>query len=212
MKQNHSYSALVVKAFFIFFTANVLLSSCDFTKRLDTAAAVKELHEREVKRITPSQFIAQVDEWGSIIVKKLNANLVENLQDSLVMDSLSKVYRVEILSGSPLKLKNTAWDKKINETLDAYQYNVIHQLPQVENIQKSEDETFFYYTAPIRATQQLKTLTKKQLETLGSQAHLDSLSFRKEGDFIGLWLIKFSKKDVVRLADPKHLKELNEKQ
>lgn len=212
MKQNQSYLALFTKAFFILFTANILLSNCDFTKRLDTTAAVKELHEREVKRITPSQFIAQVDEWGGIIVKTLNKDLVKNLQDSSVLDSLSETYRVEILSGSPLKLKNPAWDKKINETLDAYQYNVLHQLPQVENIQKSEDEMFFYYTAPIRANAQLENLSKKQLEVLGNQTKLDSLPFRKDGEVMGLWLIKFPKKEVVRLADPKHLKELNAKQ
>lgn len=212
MKQNHSYWAFLAKVFFIIFTVNILVSSCDFSKRIDTTAAVKELHEREVKRITPSQFIAQVDEWGGIIVRTLNKDLVKNLQDSLVVDSLAKTYRVEILSGSPLKLKNPAWDKKINEILDAYQYNVLHKLPQVENIQKSEDEVYFYYTAPIHANATLKKLSKKQIETLGVQAKLDSLPFRKEGDFIGLWLVKFSKKEVVRLADPKHLKELNSKQ
>ena len=41
---------------------------------------------------------------------------------------------------------------------------------------------------------------------------LDSLSFRKKGDFAGLWLVKFSKKEVVRLSDPKHLRTLSDKQ
>ena len=190
--------------------ANLFLSSCDF-KRIDTTAAVKELHEREVKRITPGQFTAQVDEWGSVIVKKLNANLAKNLQDATLKDSLAKAYRVEITSGSPLRLKNPAWDKKINETLDAYQYNVAHNIAQIDNIQKSEDEAFFYYTSPIKGNQSLTKLSKKQLTDIGKQAKLDSLELKKEGDFLGLWVIKFSKKEVVRLADPKHLKVLSEK-
>ena len=59
-----------------------LFTACDFTKRIDTRAAVKELHEREVKRITPAQFTAQVDEWGHSIVDSLNKNLVQNLENT----------------------------------------------------------------------------------------------------------------------------------
>lgn len=211
MKQNPQYFTFIMKSFFFLVVFNILLFSCDFSKRIDTTAAVKELHEREVKRITPAQFTAQVDEWGSMITKKLNADLSKNLQNTTLKDSLAKAYRVEIVSGSPLQLKNPAWDKKINETLDAYQYNVEHNIPQIDNIQKSEDESFFYYTSPITANQALLKLDKKQLNTIGEKAKLDSLPFKKEGAFLGLWLIKFSKKEVVRLADPKHLKVLSEK-
>lgn len=189
----------------------MLTISCDFSKRIDTTAAVKELHEREVKRITPAQFTAQVDEWGGLIVSILNKNLLKNLKDSTVLDSLAKGYRVAILSGSPLKLQNPAWDKKINETLDAYQYNAENGLAQIANIQKSEDETFYYYTAPIMWTNDFGKLSKSDLAKLTATAQLDSLGFRKKGDFLGLWLIRFSKKEVVRLADPKHLKKLSEK-
>ena len=188
-----------------------LFSSCDFSKRIDTRAAVKELHEREVKRITPAQFTAQVDEWGHFIVDSLNRNLVKNLENKSVIDSLSKFYRVQILSGSPLKLQNPAFGQKVNEVLDAYQYNGERHLPQIDNIQKSDDELFFFYTEPIILKSELEGLKKPYLETLGKTANLDSLAFRKKGDFVGLWLIKFSKREVVRLADPKHLRKLSEK-
>jgi hypothetical protein len=188
-----------------------LLIGCDFTKRIDTRAAVKELHEREVKRITPAQFTAQVDEWGHQIVDSLNKNLVKNLENRAVIDSLSKTYRVEILSGSPLKLQNPAFGQKVNEILDAYQYNSERHLPQIDNIQKSDDELYFFYTEPIILKSELEGLKKPRIETLGKTANLDSLSFRKKGDFVGLWLIKFSKREVVRLADPKHLRKLSEK-
>lgn len=211
MKQNPSFFSSITHYISLLLFANILLISCDFSKRIDTTAAVKELHEREVKRITPAQFTAQVDEWGSTIVKKLNADLSKNLQDTTLKDSLAKAYRVEIVSGSPLQLKNPAWDKKINETLDAYQYNVEHNIPQIDNIQKSEDEAFFYYTSPIMANKSLLKLDKKQLNAIGEKAKMDSLAFKKDGSFLGLWVIKFSKKEVVRLADPKHLKILSEK-
>lgn len=211
MKTNSLSSSLLVKSLLLIFFSNILLISCDFSKRIDTTAALKELHEREVKRITPAQFTAQVDEWGSTITKQLNTDLSKNLQNSSLKDSLAEAYRVEIFSGSPLQLKNPTWDKKINETLDAYQYNVEHNIPQIDNIQKSSDEAFYYYTSPITADKNLLKLDKNTLSTLGEKTKLDSLIFKKEGAFVGLWLIKFSKKEVVRLADPKHLKTLSTK-
>jgi hypothetical protein len=192
-------------------TICLLTTGCDFSKRIDTRAAVKELHEREVKRITPEQFTAQVDEWGHIIVDSLNKNLVKNLENKTLIDSLSSKYRVEILTGSPLKLQNPVFGKKVNEILDAYQYNAEKHLPQIDNIQKSDDEKFFFYTEPITLTKQFDGLKKAKIEALGKEAKFDSLSFRKKGDFIGLWLVKFSKREVVRLCDPKHLRKLSEK-
>jgi hypothetical protein len=188
-----------------------LLTGCDFTKRIDTRAAVKELHEREVKRITPAQFTAQVDEWGHLIVDSLSKNLIQNLEKRALIDSLSKRYRVEILAGSPLKLQNPAFGQKVNEILGAYQYNAERHLPQIDNIQKSDDELSFFYTEPIILKNELEGLAKSRIQTLAKTANLDSLTFRKKGDFVGLWLIKFSKREVVRLADPKHLRKLSEK-
>ena len=198
---------------YLLFTAICLpLNSCDFSKRIDTRAAVKELHEREVKRITPTQFVAQVDEWAHIITDSLNKDLAKNLNKRALIDSLSSKYRVEILTGSPISLQNPAYGKKVNEILDAYQYNAEKRLPQTDNIQKSDDEKFFFYTEPITLKNQLDVLKKTQIETLGKTAKFDSLSFRKKGDFVGLWLVKFSKKEVVRLSDPKHLRVLSDKQ
>ena len=206
MKLNNTFRNLLIFTF-----SCTLFTSCDFSKRIDTTAAVKELHEREVKRITPAQFTAQVDEWGKVIVDSLNENLVKNIENKVLIDSLSSKYRVEIYSGSPLKLKNPVFGDKVNQILDAYQYNAERHLEQIDNIQKSDDEKFFYYTAPILFKNQFDGLIKGKIEELGKIGKLDSLAFRKKGDFIGLWLIKFSKKEVVRLADPKHLKKLSEK-
>ena len=206
MKRYISKNCLLITAYCL------LLTSCDFSKRIDTRAAVKELHEREVKRITPTQFVAQVDEWAHIITDSLNKNLAVNLEKRALIDSLSSKYRVEISTGSPINLQNPEFGKKVNEILDAYQYNAEKHLPQTDNIQKSDDEKFFFYTEPITLKNQLDGLKKTQIEALGKTLKFDSLSFRKKGDFVGLWLIKFSKKEVVRLSDPKHLRILSDKQ
>jgi hypothetical protein len=206
IKKNYFFLLIVHCSLFIG------LNGCDFSKRIDTRAAVKELHEREVKRITPTQFVAQVDEWAHIIVDSLNKNLAVNLEKRALIDSLSKQYRVEISTGSPLNLQNPEFGKKVNEILDAYQYNAEKHLPQNDNIQKSDDEKFFFYTEPITLKNQFDGLKKSKIEALGKVAKLDSLSLRKKGDFVGLWLVKFSKKEVVRLSDPKHLRKLSDKQ
>ncbi|MEY4538266.1 MAG: hypothetical protein RLZZ306_23 [Bacteroidota bacterium] len=198
---------------YLLITAICLLTTgCDFSKRIDTTAAVKELKERQVKRVTPAQLTAQVDEWGKIIVDSLNKNLANNLEKRMLIDSLSNRYRVEILMGSPLSLQNSAFGKKANEILDAYQYNAEKHLPQTDNIQKSDDEKFYFYTEPITLKNQFDGLKKTQIEALGKAAKFDSLLFRKKGDFVGLWLVKFSKKEVIRLSDPKHLRKLSDKQ
>ena len=71
--------------------------------------------------------------------------------------------------------------------------------------------TLFFIGLLLIKKNELEGLKKPRLETLGKTANLDSLAFRKKGDFVGLWLIKFSKREVVRLADPKHLRKLSEK-
>ncbi len=204
---------LKIFVYFLLFTSSCLLTTgCDFSKRIDTRAAVKELHEREVKRITPAQFNAQVDEWGKIIVDSLNKNLAINLENRTVIDSLSKTYRVQILTGSPQNLQRMNFGVKVSGILEAYQYNAERHLPQVDNIQKSDDEMMYFYTAPITINEQFTQLKKAKIEAIGTNAKLDSLSFRKKGDFAGLWLVKFSKREIVRLSDPKHLRTLSDKQ
>lgn len=187
------------------------LQSCDFSKRIDTTAAVKELKERQVKRINSAQITAQVDDWGKKITQDLNKSLVKNILDTRVVDSLQKTYRIDIEIGSPIKLQNPALGKKVNEILDAYQYNAENHLPQIDNIQMSEDREHLYFTSPVVLENQLKSVSKTQLQELVTKTKIDSLDFRKKGDLLGLWMIKFSKKDVIRLVDVKQLSKLNTK-
>ena len=59
-----------MKKFLIIIFA-LALYSCDFSKRIDTTAAVKEMRERQVKRVLPQDIVNQVDVWG----KDLQVNL-----------------------------------------------------------------------------------------------------------------------------------------
>ena len=75
----------------------------------------------------------------------------------------------------------------------------------------SEDQEHLYFTSPIVLENQLKSASKTQLQELLTKTKIDSLDFRKKGDLLGLWMIKFSKKDVIRLVDVKQLSKLNTK-
>jgi hypothetical protein len=50
--------------------ALIALQACDFSKRIDTAAAVKEMKARQVKRVLPQDIVNQVDIWGQEIQAK----------------------------------------------------------------------------------------------------------------------------------------------
>lgn len=189
----------------LFISGNMLLISCDFSKRLDTRAAVKEMKERELKRITITQLTTIVDELGKKVTGELNENLVRSLEDRKLIDSLSKKYNIQIFVGSPLKLKTASNGQKVNEILEAYQYNSENHIEQVDNVQKNEDGTLFYYTAPILAENQFKGLPKEKIEKLGELSKLDSLYFRRKNELIGLWMIRFERKEVIKRIDPKTL-------
>lgn len=200
------FQKLKVESIILFFTGIFLFQSCDFSHRIDTTAAVKEMNERQVKRILPSQLTGEVDQWGKEITQELNKDLVKSLSNKTLIDTLSKRYRVQITMGTPSKLQSPSLDKKINEILDAYQYNAEAKIQQVDNVQKTDDGSYFYFTSPILVNQKLATLSKNIRAEIATKMSLDSLNFKKEGEFIGLWMIKFSKKEVIRLTDVKKLK------
>ena len=77
----------------------ITVYACDFSKRIDTTAAVKEMRERQVKRVLPQDIVNQVDVWG----QELQARLAKGQ----VADSLSSKNKVRIQSGSIEMLKKS---------------------------------------------------------------------------------------------------------
>jgi len=65
----------VSKLFLLFFILG--FSSCDFSTRIDTAAAVKEMKAKQVKRVLPEQIVNQVDTWGLGVQKEIEKKLGE---------------------------------------------------------------------------------------------------------------------------------------
>ncbi len=114
--------------------------ACDFSKRIDTTAAVKEMRERQVKRVLPQDIVNQVDVWG----QELQANLAKGQ----VADTLSSKNKVSILSGSIETLKKSVKDAKINEMLDAIAFGLSQKQDIPASIQKNSSGDSLYYIYP----------------------------------------------------------------
>jgi len=127
------------------------IQSCDFSKRIDTTAAVKEMREREVKRIIPQDIVLETERLGQIIQAKL-----EKSMDSSA--AISKNYHIFFLKGDPKDLYAKAKDGKIKETIDALEYSISQNQVIPPTIQKNTqgDSLFYFFTD-----------TKKQVIVLG---------------------------------------------
>lgn len=120
-----------------------MLNACDFSKRIDTTAAVKEMREREVKRILPQDIVLETERLGQII----QSTLEKSLDSSAI---LSNKYHIQILSGDPKELLAKTKDRKIKETLDAINYSIEQHQEIPASIQKNTqgDSLFYIFTNP----------------------------------------------------------------
>ncbi|MFM6936491.1 MAG: hypothetical protein ACKOXH_02240 [Aquirufa sp.] len=128
-----------MKKYLIIFLAFTVYA-CDFSKRIDTTAAVKEMRERQVKRVLPQDIVNQVDVWG----KELQANLAKGQ----VADTLRLKNKVSIQSGSIETLKKSVKDAKINEMLDAIAFGISQKQEIPPSIQKNSSGDSLYYIYP----------------------------------------------------------------
>ena len=128
------------------------LSSCDFSTRIDTKAAVKEMKAKQVKRVLPEQIVNQVDTWGLGVQKEIEKKLRE--KSALDLAALSKNYGISILIGKPSDLKNQVSDQKIKDILDALDYSQsIHQeIPPSIQKNANGDSLFYIFTNPVAHT------------------------------------------------------------
>lgn len=130
-----------MKKYLIIFLAFTVYA-CDFSKRIDTTAAVKEMRERQVKRVLPQDIVNQVDVWG----QELQANLAKGQ----IADTLSSKNKVSIQSGSIETLKKSVNDSKINEMLDAIAFGISQKQDIPASIQKNSSGDSLYYIYPTK--------------------------------------------------------------
>jgi hypothetical protein len=118
------------------------LYACDFSKRIDTTAAVKEMRERQVKRVLPQDIVNQVDSWG----QTLQAALAKGTS----ADSLEVKNKVLIQTAGITALKKSIKDIKISEILDAMEYGTSQKQEIPASIQKNSTGDSLFYIYPMK--------------------------------------------------------------
>jgi hypothetical protein len=118
--------------------ALIAMQACDFSKRIDTAAAVKEMKARQVKRVLPQDIVNQVDTWGQEIQSKGAAKL----------DSATKALQITVRIGAPASLKASFKDAKMVEIMDALDYSLGQKQEIPPSIQKNTAGDSLYYFYP----------------------------------------------------------------
>ena len=106
--------------------ALIALQACDFSKRIDTAAAVKEMKARQVKRVLPQDIVNQVDTWGQEIQSK----------GATKLDSATKALLITVRVGTPASLNASFKDAKMVEIMDALDYSIGQKQEIPPSIQK----------------------------------------------------------------------------
>ena len=121
--------------------ALIALQACDFSKRIDTAAAVREMKARQVKRVLPQDIVNQVDTWGQEIQSK----------GAMKLDSATKALQITVRVGAPASLKATFKDAKMIEIMDALDYSLGQKQDVPPSIQKNTAGDSLYYFYPSEA-------------------------------------------------------------
>lgn len=187
------------------------------TNQRNNKAFQEELKSRELKRATAAEIsnaayqqgarIADVAE--SLISESLRSNdstmaLLVHYKDAIlaISDSLTQkediqVQRIASLYNAPNTMEGMI--------LDAYLYNIEQGLRVEDNIQVVEDE-YFLYTRPILLSENTclrchgevgKDLLEAD-EIYLKNKHPDIQMGHKQGDFMGMWSIRLSRKIVIR--------------
>ena len=119
----------------------IAFQACDFSKRIDTAAAVKEMKARQVKRVLPQDIVNQVDTWGQEIQAK----------GAIKLDSATKALQITVRIGAPASLKASFKDGKMVEIMDALDYSLGQKQDVPPSIQKNTAGDSLYYFYPSEA-------------------------------------------------------------
>jgi hypothetical protein len=177
--------------------------ACD-SKRLDnTKALSQEIKATQIKRVTNTQLVYTVDEWG----KKISAIAAKSLQKELtahpenagelckdlskipLITALEKEYGVQIQLLGAGDAANKSLNPKERELLDAYLYSAKNKAVASDNVQQLND-TLLVYNTPVPADDPI----------------CKTCSVGTEVPF-ALWRLLFDKKEIIRKLDAKMLKE-----
>lgn len=174
------------------------------SKRLEnTKELSREIKASQIKRVTNTQLIYTIDEWGKKISqiadkalqKELTAHpekagvLCRDISQIPLVHALQKEYGVQIELWGEEDLKRPELNPKEKEVLEAYLYSAKTKSVASDNVQLLND-TLLVYNVPVSADSQICKLCMPGQETP-----------------FGVWRLLFDKKEIIRKLDAKTLKE-----
>lgn len=187
----------------------MLLCACEQQTQLNTKEIVREVKSREIKRVTSTEIMEEVNSEGAQVVASIQKNWLEALEFG--MENKGKEYSkkfciVPFIPGfdtiadqnttiKKIGLSSVSQPRKVDniekQLLEAYQYNVENGIALKANTQKSGD-TYMLYTSPIFAN-----------EKMCLECHSNNQGYAdfKQGGFAGMWSVKILKKSVIQKID-----------
>ncbi|CAG5012632.1 hypothetical protein DYBT9275_05215 [Dyadobacter sp. CECT 9275] len=192
-----------MKNLILLLTFSTVFLSCN-SKRLDnTKELSKEIKASQIKRVTNTQLIYTVDEWGKKISqiaqkaleKEITAfpdkagEVCKNPETIPVLAALRKEYGVAIHLLTEADTASKILFPKEKELLQAYLYSAKNNPTSKDNIQQLNDSLLVYNT-PVP----------------GDNVICKACAVSQKTGF-ALWRLLFDKKQIIRKLDAKQLKE-----
>lgn len=170
-------------------------------EQVDQQAVMKEMEQREIKRVLPGEIMEAAYRQGDTIATITQQQLLNQYhhvdsvsklteffqtQTRTYADSLEKKYKATIRWISPEDTTHHQLSSLEEQILSAYSYNVEQNLEISHNVQRLDDENYLY-TKPIFLDDSLKKELAVQQQSISDTAH-----------FLGMWSIKLSKKEIIQ--------------
>jgi hypothetical protein len=203
--------SLLKKRFYClsFVVSFFLLLSCEEKTKLNTKEIVKEVRNRQIKRVTPSEIIEKVNDEGALIVASIEKNWLDALNFGLENKGVEYTKKFcivpfipgyDTIAGPEVAIRKLGMsalshpeklDKFEKQILEAYQYNVEKKIPLLPNTQKI-GEKYLLYSSPIFVK-----------DKMCLQCHSNNQKYGdfKDGGFAGIWSIKILKKSIIQKID-----------
>lgn len=204
----------------------ILLAACDTgsQRSFNREALQEEMRNREPKKLSEAQIIAEAYRQGEEIAESTQQQLMARLKESInqggttnalqycniqalsLTDSASRNHQV-LIKRTSLKLRNpkNAPTELEQQLLEAYQYNADQNLPLEANVQRIGND-YLLYTKPITIGSALclqchgqpeKDIEQETLQLINRLYPNDQARSYQMGDFRGIWSIKIPQKKIV---------------
>lgn len=191
----------------------------------ETEQVKKEMNDREIKRVLPSEIVEKAREKGKAVTDEAQKALLQTLMKKIqsegvvgaiefcninalpIMDSLSQVHKAEIRRVSnKWRNPNDAPTAEEEPIVEAYAYAAEQGQEMRDEVYAEDGAEQVIYTRPIMIGAALclqchgekgKELTAEAAQKLQELYPEDKATGYQLGEWRGLWKVTFLKKDIV---------------